>query len=212
MPLEYGVTYYWRVETDNGSLPSARGKIWSFRVEDREVKDDLTFYLVSDTHYGASLTINSANQTTIDIMNGLPGTKFPAEAGGGLVRTPRGVLVLGDLVDEGGAEDAPHFWQQFVADYGLNGEGRLAFPVYEGVGNHDGGQEDYIRWQVREGIYSVRGRPEYIRLACIIPGTGKTCISSILTFIQDQVEKILSIPGGHTLRVPGNIRSTVWNS
>jgi len=149
LPLEYGVTYYWRVETDNGSLPSARGKIWSFRVEDREVKDDLTFYLVSDTHYGASLTINSANQTTIDIMNGLPGTKFPAEAGGGLVRTPRGVLVLGDLVDEGGAEDAPHFWQQFVADYGLNGEGRLAFPVYEGVGNHDGGQEDYIRWQVR---------------------------------------------------------------
>jgi hypothetical protein len=150
LPLKYGVTYYWRVDTDNGCLPAAEGEIWSFRVEDEFIESDITFFLVSDTHYGATISIADANRATIDIMNSLPGTKYPEKAGGGIVRTPRGVLVLGDLVDEGSAQDAMIFWKEFVDDYGINGERRLAYPVYEGVGNHDGGPEDTVRRGVRK--------------------------------------------------------------
>jgi hypothetical protein len=49
------------------------------------------------------------------------------------VDPPRGVLLLGDLTHTGELSD----WIAFTNDFGLKGERRLQFPVYEGYGNHD---------------------------------------------------------------------------
>jgi len=136
-PLEYGTTYYWRVDTDNGDVPPAPGEIWWFRTEDLPVANDVTFFVASDLHYGASVTVARANAAAIDLMNSLAGTLNPITLSG-VVRMPRGVVLLGDLVDDGNAPDAAETWNSFAADYGLDGEGRIVYPVYEGVGNHDG--------------------------------------------------------------------------
>jgi hypothetical protein len=145
LPLEQGKKYFWRVDTNNGKLTPAKGDIWSFRVEDKPESGDITFFLVSDTHYGASVTIANADRMMVDVMNNFPGALYPKSVGDGIVKTPRGVLVLGDLVDEGEAEDAAEIFRSFAEDYGINGEGRLVYPVYEGAGNHDGGARDPVR-------------------------------------------------------------------
>lgn len=100
------------------------------------VYNDITFFITADTHYGDNDDNNdeaiSANQTTIDIINTLPGAPYPS-AIGGTVDTPRAVVVVGDLTEDTLSEE----WEWFTADYGVNGEGRLKYPVYEGWGNHD---------------------------------------------------------------------------
>lgn len=147
LPLACGTTYYWRVDALNGDLPPIRGDVWAFRTADKPASDDVTFFVTSDTHYGATETIAEANRATIDSMNFLPGTPYPAALGGGLIRTPRGVVLCGDLTNDGKAEQ----WDEFVKDYGAKGEGKIVYPVYEIWGNHDGD----ARSAVREG---VRGR------------------------------------------------------
>ncbi len=151
-PLEYGHTYYWRVDEDNGALPPARGEVWAFRVEDEPLPGHLTFFVVSDTHYGLDPRVEPTVQRLIDEMNFLPGTPLPGKAGGGIVRTPRGVIHLGDITNDGRADQ----WEAFVRDFGLTGEARLAFPVHELFGNHDGGAD----LPIRKGILARnRSRP-----------------------------------------------------
>lgn len=149
--IEYGTTYYWRVSTDNGSLGEESGTIWSFRTKDSITKEDITFFVSSDTHYGRSDN-GYLNQLTIDMMNSAPGMELPSAFGGGRVATPRGVVLNGDLLDNGTNAEADKYWKQFEADYGLNGsDGRLAYPVYEGFGNHDGGPATSVsRKAIRE--------------------------------------------------------------
>jgi len=94
---------------------------------------DITFFITSDTHYGVGDDeAIPANRKTIDMMNMMPGTPYPVSVGG-TVDTPRGVVVTGDLTEDALAEE----WGWFTADYGVNGEGRINYPVYEGWGNHD---------------------------------------------------------------------------
>lgn len=110
------------------------------------VYNDITFFIATDTHYGVGDDeAVPANQRTIDIINTLPGTAYPA-AIGGTVDSPRTVIVTGDLTED----TKPEEWEWFTADYGLNGEGRLKYPVYEGWGNHDFHGE---RMFVMDGIY-----------------------------------------------------------
>jgi hypothetical protein len=149
LPLASGRTYYWRVDQVNGDLPFAKGEIWSFRTADEYVRNDVTFFVATDLHYGASETAAAANEATIDNMNSLPGTRFPADVGGGIVRTPRGILLTGDLTDNGAGKDGREQWNAFVADYGVNSEGRAAFPVYEGGGNHDGGPGSLVAQAIK---------------------------------------------------------------
>jgi hypothetical protein len=111
---------------------------------------DITFYHISDQHYGAKNFDRSLLQRTIDAMNSLPGTKYPPGIDGS-VGTPRGVIMTGDLTDGGQAEQ----WQDFTVDWGLTGkDGRLQFPIYEMAGNHDGlpstrsGGGGYVRKQI----------------------------------------------------------------
>ena len=63
----------------------------------------LTFYATSDSHYEAIEKVerNDRNRVTLLRMNELPGTTWPEKLGGGPIGKPRGVLALGDLIDDG---------------------------------------------------------------------------------------------------------------
>jgi len=94
----------------------------------------LTFYGYSDPHYRSDAT---AGKAQVNWINNLPGTAYPA-AFGGTVDPPRGILMPGDLIDNGANMSlAPTEWANYIADFGVSGEGRCLFPVYEGLGNHD---------------------------------------------------------------------------
>jgi cytolysin (calcineurin-like family phosphatase) len=91
-----------------------------------------TFFVAADPHYGFE-DVRDYNRRMIEEMNRLPGTPYPAELGGHVQR-PLGVLVAGDLTENG----RPAEWQQFRADFGLTGtDGLLRYPVFEATGNHD---------------------------------------------------------------------------
>lgn len=68
----------------------------------------------------------------------------PDELGGDPIDKPRGVLCLGDCIDDGdrlfdGKRQSEKQYEYFVRDFGLDGtDGLLKYPVFEGWGNHDG--------------------------------------------------------------------------
>lgn len=114
--------------------------------------DAVSFYVIGDTHYLADkaspdkIDEESAAVTAalIRTLNDLPGTAIPAEAGGGKVAQPRGVIHAGDIIDTGDKTGPVHEamqkteWQRYCADFGLaGGDGKLKLPVYEVHGNHD---------------------------------------------------------------------------
>jgi hypothetical protein len=95
---------------------------------------DITFFATSDVHFGQNSATKDANRNAMpDYLNGLPGKAYPAAVGGGVVGTPKGVLVPGDLIDY----VDQNLWNQYVRDYGVKAEGRIKFPIYDGLGNHD---------------------------------------------------------------------------
>jgi len=102
----------------------------------------VTFIVTSDSHYVSSKNLEriDRNKVTIERMNAIPGTPWPEKLGGGKVGTPRGVLALGDLIDDGDRRDeTPVQWRHFEKQFGLDGtDGLLKYPVFEGWGNHDG--------------------------------------------------------------------------
>jgi hypothetical protein len=112
------------------------GAAGSLTGRDAPVFGDITFFIGSDLHYGYiwhTPTCAEISRGVQDRMNLLPGQAYPAVTGGGQVAPARGVLLVGDLTDLGGSSQ----WSDFTNDWGLNGERRLSFPVYEGYGNHD---------------------------------------------------------------------------
>lgn len=90
---------------------------------------------------------NDRNRVTIERMNSLPGTAWPEKLGGGPIGKPRGVLVLGDLVDDGDKVGETEIeWQAFEKHFGLDGtDGLLKYPVFEGFGNHDGPPKKFVK-------------------------------------------------------------------
>lgn len=137
--LEPGTRYYWRIDSENGDQPASTGALWAFRTQDASNVNEVTFFAVSDTHYAMDPGSYVGVRKTIDAMNWLPGERWPDELGGGTIRTPRGVLHGGDMINDGAAPDAAAVWRIFTADFGVNGEGRICYPVFEAVGNHDAG-------------------------------------------------------------------------
>lgn len=127
---------------------------------DKALADDgrdsqVAFFLVGDTHYLANkdapseLDERSRRVTNglIDTLNALPNSAIPAEAGGGKVARPRGVIHAGDLIDSGDKNGRilelmqATEWNAYAADFGIDGQsGRLTYPTYEVHGNHDGPQ------------------------------------------------------------------------
>jgi hypothetical protein len=116
------------------------------------VAADVTFFSYSDIHYGADdggkrpPIVQSAK---VPVINSLPGTAYPDEIGG-TVEKPRAVIMQGDLINDGAVKDKyPTQWANYLADFGVNGEGRCKFPVFEGVGNHDVNEDMFVFNQVK---------------------------------------------------------------
>lgn len=106
---------------------------------------DVTFFHISDQHYNIDEKAPAAEQQkrteaeetlpeTIEHMNELPGTPYPDRVGG-TVKRPRGVILTGDLTNDGTRDEM----ERWILQWGLKGgDGLLDYPVYEGTGNHDG--------------------------------------------------------------------------
>lgn len=123
-----------------------------------------TFFVSSDSHFGAE-RMEAVNTTLIDHLNTLPGAPYPPEVGG-QVETPRGLLVLGDLTDNGHLEE----FAQFERLYGLTGrDGRLRYPVFEAIGNHDVNATSPIkeRAKARHGGINYSWDWEGVHFACL---------------------------------------------
>jgi len=107
---------------------------------------DVTFLVTSDSHYDAleHEDRNERNRATLDEMNRISEVRWPELLGGDVIDRPRGVLVLGDVIDDGdrmrGSKNQSELqFRHFLADFGLDGtDARLKYPVFEGWGNHDG--------------------------------------------------------------------------
>lgn len=108
---------------------------------------DLTFFALSDTHMGAVHHETKAVKTKskeLDYLNELVGTPYPSPLGG-TVQTPRGVIMAGDLVDNGGQrEKCPKEWNHWVQEFGLSGDRRCKYPVFECYGNHDANPDLFV--------------------------------------------------------------------
>jgi cytolysin (calcineurin-like family phosphatase) len=112
----------------------------------------VTFISTSDSHYRESerRAQNDRNRLTILEVNQIEDRAWPAKVGGDPIPAPRGVVMLGDCIDDGdrvikGKHVSPEQYGFFVADFGLDGtDGFVRYPVFETWGNHDGppvGQE-----------------------------------------------------------------------
>ncbi|MEI7900805.1 MAG: metallophosphoesterase, partial [bacterium] len=114
---------------------------------------DITFFSYSDIHYGADNGGKSppkVKSEKMEVINGLPGKPYPATIGG-TVAKPRGIIMSGDLINDGAVDEKyPTQWADYVADFGVNGEGRCQFPVFEGLGNHDVNKNMFVFSQIKE--------------------------------------------------------------
>jgi predicted phosphodiesterase len=138
--------------------------------------DAISFFVVGDTHYCVdannpkTLASNSAqyNSQLVQQLNQLPGTFFSPETGGTAISKPRGVIHVGDIVDNGDKGPSKFSMAEtegeaFHSEWGLNGkEGRLKWPVREVHGNHDSPHGDgpmisliKERNHRREGIVNI---------------------------------------------------------
>jgi len=144
---------------------------------------DVTFFVAADTHVGFAASEQGADGGTRDpvkepaesdrlnakqiaAMNNLPGQALPAELGG-VVGAPRGVIIAGDLTEDG----TPWQWSHFVAWYGLNGgDGQLSWPVLEMHGNHDKHHSWHTLDRVRERHGGTRYAFDWDDLRVIVLG------------------------------------------
>lgn len=118
-----------------------------------------TCFVIGDPQINIEKWGTAGTDKMIDIMNGLPGSDFPVAAGGGKVGAPRGVLVLGDLVDD--LKNAEN-WRLYKERFDPHGEGMLKFPVLEGIGNHDldgANTGEALSYVQKEVIERHRSRP-----------------------------------------------------
>lgn len=133
---------------------------------------DVTFLVTADTHFGyreGAFDISTQLDEEIKQMNGIAGRSWPLGLPG-RVGVPRGVLVAGDLTDAG--EEGQ--WKQFEAAFGLTGkEGKVKFPVYESIGNHDRyNVQEYVARQVarRHGRTHYSWDWDDLHMVCIGEG------------------------------------------
>jgi len=109
---------------------------------------DVTFLSTSDSHYREpdhrAGNHNDLNRASVEEMNRITDQSWPEKLGGGKIDRPRGVVMPGDLIDDGdrmekGRRISAEQYQLFKADFGLDGtDGLLKYPLFEGWGNHDG--------------------------------------------------------------------------
>ncbi len=159
---------------------------------------DVTFLATADTHFGVGAErddpdrdalleprgIEKTHQRGIAAMNHIGGLPLP-RALGGRVSKPLGVLVAGDLTEDGRPEE----WRWFEQYFGLTGQdGLVRFPVFEGQGNHD----KHDGWHVRGHIERRHGARYYgwdwgdLYVACLGEGPDE----SILKWLKDELKRV----------------------
>ena len=104
----------------------------------------LTWLGISDVHFGHDVKATDGTITTslelniraVAELNSLAlNASWPASLGGGLVQVPAGVILSGDIIDNGDTEGFEI--ANFTRVYGLKGgDGLLSVPLFEGRGNH----------------------------------------------------------------------------
>ncbi len=107
------------------------------------VDTPISFMVLADTHFEGC---DSTDRNLIDFaeqINSIGQRPFPDSLGMS-PEDPRGVILVGDITQDGYAEE----WTAFKDVFGLDGDALIRFPVYEGFGNHDGN----IGGPVRSGI------------------------------------------------------------
>ena len=66
---------------------------------------DVTFLSTSDSHYREpdhrAGNHNDLNRASLEEMNRITGLAWPEKLGGGKIAKPRGLVMLGDLIDDG---------------------------------------------------------------------------------------------------------------
>ncbi|QRM55987.1 metallophosphoesterase [Sinorhizobium sp. BG8] len=159
------------------SLPATTGR------SAQRAATDVTFLFINDVHacrMGDGLSPNCADEGKTDAnllrhvsaLNGIRAHRWPSEIGGkptGLasageaIDRPRGVVICGDVTDDGGGQTAEpeegaqllqfsHRYQQGT------GPDRIHYPVYVGLGNHDLDQDgrppqiDWYRDELRDYV------------------------------------------------------------
>jgi hypothetical protein len=129
--------------SSSSSSSSSSTSSSSAPLRKRKGGTDVTFLVVSDTHFGFN-GIEGAHERLVPKLNGIAGRPYPRSVGG-TVAPPRGLLVTGDLTEWGKVEE----WERFVRTYGLTGtEGKLRLPVFEVIGNHDKVHGPWVEQQV----------------------------------------------------------------
>lgn len=101
---------------------------------------DFTFVVASDLHYTLHDSLNQNSKSVADSINAYAAgvATFPESVGGKVVEEPKFIALDGDMVD--GYDSTAVMKRQFAlfrADWGLQGEKRVHYPVYPGLGNHD---------------------------------------------------------------------------
>jgi len=103
-------------------------------IHSQSIALNLTFFALSDTHYGNDAGDREANRAAlIETLNALPGRDYPLSSGGGTVSEPRGILLPGDVTENPDS----NLWNRYAENFGVEGEGKIRYPVYDGLGNHD---------------------------------------------------------------------------
>ncbi len=138
---------------------------------------NVTFISTSDPHYREAerKAQNERDHLTILEINDIAKRTWPEKLGGDPIQPPRGVLMLGDCIDDGdrlinGKLVSAEQFEAFVADFGLDGtDGVLKFPVFETWGNHDGQGTHLDSLGERPPLLVGLGRPA-LRHAGPLPG------------------------------------------
>lgn len=148
---------------------------------------DVTLFVAADTHVGwedGDRNNRALVASLVDTMNAMPGIALPTEAGGGLVARPQGVVVAGDLTEDGYRSE----WDAFYDHFGWRGgEGRLQFPVFESVGNHDHHQGDHVARMVtvrHGGVCYVRDFGD-LRMLCLGDGPDGDALAWLRTRLAE---------------------------
>jgi len=127
--------------------------------------DEVTFFVSADTHLGFE-RMEEWNQIQIKEMNELPGKLYPENIGG-IVQKPMGVLIAGDLTENGWKKEL----NIFMKLYGMKDKpGILKYPVFPCTGNHDrrGGRTTVakkIKYYFKTLPYSWKWK--FVHLICL---------------------------------------------
>ncbi|CAG9464553.1 unnamed protein product [Pedinophyceae sp. YPF-701] len=109
-----------------------------------------TFVVGSDLHIGVKGSKEDGDTNTyknakkfVKFLNNWDENKlkWPEDLGGDDVQRPQGVILTGDLVNDGGEPDlVKGQWDKYTKLFApIKGDAKLDYDVYEGAGNHDGG-------------------------------------------------------------------------